>query len=94
MPPYLLFLEALGSYIRATPSEQLRNQAGSMAPVLATILPELTVAMGELAGSYPLPADQARLRLFEEETEVIEFSPKREYQKTMEVIEHNLAAGS
>jgi len=32
--------------------------------------------------------------LFEEETEVIEFSPKGEYQKTMEVIEHNMAAGS
>jgi predicted ATPase len=36
-----------------------------MAPVLATILPEVSVALGELAGSYPLPADQARLRLFE-----------------------------
>ena len=94
MPPYLPFLEALGSYIRATPPEQLREQAGSMASILSTILPELTMALGELPGSYPLPADQARLRLFEEETEVIEFSPKREYQKTMEVIEHNLAAGS
>src|SRR5690348_8695735 len=47
MPPYLPFLEALGSYIRVTPPEQLREQAGSMAPVLATILPELTVALGE-----------------------------------------------
>jgi tetratricopeptide (TPR) repeat protein len=65
MPPYLPFLEALGSYIRVTPPEQLRDQAGTMAPVLATILPELTVALGELPGSYPLPADQARLRLFE-----------------------------
>lgn len=65
MPPYLPFLEALGSYIRVAPLEQLREQAGSMAPVLATILPELTVALGELPGSYPLPADQARLRLFE-----------------------------
>ena len=65
MPPYLPFLEALGSYIRVTPPEQLRTQAGSMVPVLATILPELTVALGELSGSYPLPADQARLRLFE-----------------------------
>jgi predicted ATPase/DNA-binding CsgD family transcriptional regulator len=65
MPPYLPFLQALGSYIRATPPEQLREQAGSIAPVLATILPELSVALGELLGSYPLPADQARLRLFE-----------------------------
>ena len=65
MPPYLPFLEALGSYIRATPPELVRDQAGSMAPVLATILPELTVALGDLPGSYPLPAEQARLRLFE-----------------------------
>src|SRR6516225_6528022 len=48
MPPYLPFLEALGSYIRAALPEQLREQAGSMAPVLATILPELSVALGEL----------------------------------------------
>jgi predicted ATPase/DNA-binding CsgD family transcriptional regulator len=65
MPPYLPFLEALGSYIRAALPEQLREQAGSMAPVLATILPELTIALGALSGSYPLPADQTRLRLFE-----------------------------
>src|SRR5690348_444206 len=64
MPPYLPFLEALGSYIRATPPEQLREQAGSMAPILATILPELAMALGSLPGGYPLPADQARLRLF------------------------------
>src|SRR5689334_4845357 len=65
MPPYLAFLEAVGSYIRATPPEQLRDQVGSMVPVLATIMPELTMALGELPGSYPLPPEQARLRLFE-----------------------------
>ncbi|MFL5653762.1 MAG: ATP-binding protein [Ktedonobacteraceae bacterium] len=65
MPPYLPFLEALGGYIRAAPREQLRTQAGPMAPFLATILPELAMVLGELPGSYPLPADQARLRLYE-----------------------------
>src|SRR5438874_202999 len=65
MPPYLPFLEALGGYIRATPPEQLRAQAGSMAPILTTILPELAVVLGNLPVSYPLPADQARLRLYE-----------------------------
>lgn len=34
------------------------------------------------------------LPLFEEECEVIEFSPRGEYQKTMEVIERNMAAES
>jgi predicted ATPase len=65
MPPYLPFLEALGSYIRTAPHEHLRAQAGPMAPILATILPELTVILGELPNSYPLPAEQARLRLYE-----------------------------
>jgi predicted ATPase len=65
MPPYQPFLEALGSYIRATPPAHLRETAGPMASVLATILPELSVALGELSPSYPLPAEQARLRLFE-----------------------------
>ncbi len=32
--------------------------------------------------------------LFEEEAEVIEFSPKGEHQKTMEVIERNMTSGS
>jgi hypothetical protein len=32
------------------------------------------------------------LPLFEEDSEVIEFSPRGEYQKTMEVAERNLAA--
>ena len=31
------------------------------------------------------------LPLFEEDTEIIEFSPKGEYQKTMEVAERNMA---
>jgi predicted ATPase len=65
MPPYLPFLEALGGYIRAAPREQLRTQASPMAPILATILPELAMVLGKLPGSYPLPADQARLRLYE-----------------------------
>jgi DNA-binding NarL/FixJ family response regulator len=65
MPPYLPFLEALGSYIRTASREQLRTQAGPMASILATILPELPRQLGELAGSSPLPPEQARLRLFE-----------------------------
>src|SRR5438132_7233112 len=65
MPPYLPFLEALGGYIRAAPREQLRAQADPIAPILATILPELPLRLGELAPGYPLPPEQARLRLYE-----------------------------
>src|SRR5205823_225324 len=65
MPPYLPFLEALGGYIRTAPFEQLRAQADSIAAILATILPEVPLRLGELAPSYPLPPEQARLRLFE-----------------------------
>ncbi len=65
MPPYLPFLEALGQHVRACPPDELRTQTGPLAPVLATIVPELTLSLGELPASYPLPPEQARLRLYE-----------------------------
>ena len=65
MPPYLPFLEALGSYILTVPPEQLRAQTDPIAPILATILPELPRQLGELIPGYPLPPEQARLRLYE-----------------------------
>jgi predicted ATPase/DNA-binding CsgD family transcriptional regulator len=65
MPPYLPFLEALGQHVRATPPEELRVQAGDMAGILAIILPELAAQLGETPRSYPLPPEQARLRLYE-----------------------------
>jgi predicted ATPase len=65
MPPYLPFLEALGQHIRSVSADELRSQAGAMASVLATILPELSLRLGGSASSYPLPPEQARLRLFE-----------------------------
>jgi predicted ATPase/DNA-binding CsgD family transcriptional regulator len=65
MPPYLPFLEALGPYIRAVEPELLREQAGQWAAPLAGILPELTARLGDVPAGYPLPPEQARLRLFE-----------------------------
>ena len=65
MPPYLPFVEALGRHIGATPAAELREQAGPLAPILATILPELTLRLGDVPASYPLPPEQARLRLYE-----------------------------
>ena len=65
MPPYLPFLEALGQHIRMTTPYIVREQAGALASVLATILPEFPLRQGELPVSYPLPAEQARLRLYE-----------------------------
>jgi predicted ATPase/DNA-binding CsgD family transcriptional regulator len=65
MPPYLPFLEALGQHVRATPPDELRSQAGDMAGILASILPELAARLGDMPRSYPLPPEQARLRLFE-----------------------------
>jgi predicted ATPase len=65
MPPYLPFLEALGGYIRGADPNLLRVHAGDDAAVLASILPELPVRLGEVAPSYALPVEQARLRLFE-----------------------------
>jgi SAM-dependent methyltransferase len=65
MPPYLPFLEALGQHIRAATPDEVCAQTGAMASVLATILPELSLRLGELQSSYPLPPEQARLRLYE-----------------------------
>lgn len=65
MPPYLPFLEALGGYARQAPAEILRAQVGEQTDVLATVLPELRVRLGASPAAYPLPAEQARLRLFE-----------------------------
>src|SRR5829696_2879523 len=64
MPPYLPFLEALGEHVLATDPPTLREQAGPLAAVLTTILPELAVRLGEMPSSYVLPPEQARLRLF------------------------------
>ncbi len=65
MPPYLPFLEALGHYIQTAELEQLRAQSETVAPILATILPELTRRLGEVKTGYALPPEQARLRLYE-----------------------------
>jgi predicted ATPase len=65
MPPYLPFLEALGQHIRTAPADELRAQTGPFASVLATILPELMPRLGESPVNYPLPPEQARLRLYE-----------------------------
>lgn len=65
MPPYLPFLEALGGYARQTPPEVLRAQVWEQAAVLAAVLPELLARLGEAPVSYPLPAEQTRVRLFD-----------------------------
>jgi ATP/maltotriose-dependent transcriptional regulator MalT len=65
MPAYLPFLEALGSYIRSAPHPRLRRHVGPTAAILATILPEVLLSLEEPPTIYPLPADQARLRLYE-----------------------------
>ncbi len=65
MPPYLPFLEALGQHIRVTPLDQLREQVAPAPQILASILPELAVRLGELPAAYALPSEQMRLRLYE-----------------------------
>ncbi len=64
MPPYLAFLLALGPYLRAAPAELLSGQLATLGPILATIFPELAARLNS-EPSYPLPPEQARLRLWE-----------------------------
>jgi predicted ATPase len=65
MPPYLPFLEALGKYIRMTSPDHLRTQVAHVPHTLSSILPELAVYVDDLSMPYPLPPEQARLRLYE-----------------------------
>ncbi len=65
MPPYLPFLEALGRHVRTVDLGELRAQTEGVASVLTTLLPELSLRLGELQSGYPLPPEQARLRLYE-----------------------------
>lgn len=65
MPPYLPFLEAFGRYIRSADVGDLRAAAGDDATTLALLLPELGARLGQLPPGYPLPPEQARLRLYD-----------------------------
>jgi len=65
MPPYLLFLEALGAHIRTAPIQELRTQTGGAAAMLTHIFPELGGRLKKLPRVYPLPPEQARLRFYE-----------------------------
>lgn len=71
MPPYLPFLEALGSYVRGAEPEALLAQVGPHAAVLTALVPELEARLRLFPPSYPLPPDQARFRLFEAVAEVL-----------------------
>ena len=65
MPPYLSFVQALGSYIRKAAPEQVRQAVGAAAPILAQLLPELQPYLAERPWYGPLPPEQSRLRLYE-----------------------------
>ena len=65
MPPYLPFLEALGHHIHTIPAGVLCEQAGSDATILTSLFPELGARLETLPAAYILPADQARLRLYQ-----------------------------
>jgi predicted ATPase len=65
MPPYLPFLEALGRYIAQADPDLLRMQLGDSGPILAPLFPEIMARLGPQPVRYPLPDEQARLRLYD-----------------------------
>jgi DNA-binding CsgD family transcriptional regulator len=65
MPPYLAFLLALGPFVRRADPILLREAAGEHAGILTELFPELAGRLGEVPTPPALPAEQARLRLFE-----------------------------
>ena len=62
--PYLPYVEAFRSYVRARPDDELSVSGAGLAEV-ATILPELRDRYPELGVLPPLEDDAERLRLFE-----------------------------
>ena len=71
MPPYFPFLEALGQHLQTASTDALRAQVGGLAPVLETIFPDLSIRLGIRSSTFSLPAEQARLRLFEAVTSLL-----------------------
>ena len=65
MPPYLPWLEALNTHIRAALLEPLRTQTEAVAPTLVSLFPDLKRRLGAIAAEPSVPPEQARLRLFE-----------------------------
>jgi predicted ATPase/DNA-binding CsgD family transcriptional regulator len=65
MPPYLPFLQALGDYIAAAPTDQLREQVGAHAASLARLFPEILARLGPPPSPYTLDLEQERYRLYE-----------------------------
>jgi predicted ATPase/DNA-binding CsgD family transcriptional regulator len=65
MPPYLPFLEALGSYITTASVETIRAQVGLWAESLAMLLPEIAARLGPIPSEHRLGPDQERFRLYE-----------------------------
>jgi DNA-binding CsgD family transcriptional regulator len=77
MPPYLPFIEAIGDFCREAETSSLRDLAGADAEILATLLPGLAERLGVIPASDHLPIDQARLRLFEAVTSLLDHLARR-----------------
>ncbi|GAC1368118.1 MAG: hypothetical protein NVSMB44_34320 [Ktedonobacteraceae bacterium] len=65
MPPFLPILEAVGYYLQHAPLDQLYEHESSIWPLLATLLPEVTIRLGVQSKPAFLPAEQARFRFYE-----------------------------
>ncbi|HTK32663.1 MAG TPA: AAA family ATPase [Candidatus Saccharimonadaceae bacterium] len=63
--PYLPFIEALRSWVRAADVATLRARLGDSAADLARFAPEIEARLGTLEPDPPLPPNEERLRLFD-----------------------------
>ena len=63
--PYLPFVEALRTYVRDRPDDELRAELSGGAPEVATLVSELRERFSDLPASPELGGDAERMRLFE-----------------------------
>jgi DNA-binding SARP family transcriptional activator len=66
--PYLPLAEALRRWVDGQPADQLSRHLGAAAPELARLAPEIEQKIGPLVPNPSLPAQEERLRLFENVT--------------------------
>jgi len=64
--PYLPFVEALRAWVHTQDDDALRAHLAASAPELARLAPEIEARLGPLPPSPSLPANEERLRLFDQ----------------------------
>jgi class 3 adenylate cyclase len=76
-PPYGPFVEAIETYARAVPPDELRHDLGPGAPPLARLVPSLRERLPDIPEPIPLQADEERFRLLDAVSQLLIVASER-----------------